>query len=126
MKRPVHFEILADDPERAAAFYEAVLDWQIARWQGSEQIYWLVTTGPEDVPGINGGIMGRHSPQAVINTLEVTSLEDTLKKIEAAGGRKVQGPNEVPGVGLHAYCADPEGNLFGVMQTQEAEIDPEG
>jgi predicted enzyme related to lactoylglutathione lyase len=32
MKRPVHFEILADDPQRVAAFYEVALDWQIARW----------------------------------------------------------------------------------------------
>jgi predicted enzyme related to lactoylglutathione lyase len=39
--------------------------------------------------------MGRHFPQAVINTLEVTSLEDTIKKIEAAGGRKVQSPNGI-------------------------------
>jgi predicted enzyme related to lactoylglutathione lyase len=64
--------------------------------------------------------MGRHFPQAVINTIEVTSLEDTIKKIEAASGQKIHGPTEVLGVGLHAYCANPEGNLFGVMQPQEA------
>jgi predicted enzyme related to lactoylglutathione lyase len=30
------------------------------------------------------------------------------------------GPNEIPGVGLHAYCADPEGNLFGILQPAPA------
>jgi predicted enzyme related to lactoylglutathione lyase len=116
MMRPVHFEILAEDPEKSVAFYGEVLGWEIGTWDGGEQSYWLVTTGPDDIPGINGGIMGRQFKQAVINTLEVESLNDMLAKVEAAGGQIVHGPNEVPGVGLHAYCADPEGILFGLMQ----------
>lgn len=121
MPRPIHFEILANDPERIGDFYHRVLGWEIATWEGGEQDYWLVTTGPDDAPGINGGIMRRHFPQAVINIIEVESLEDVLAKIEAAGGRKVNGPSEVPGVGLHAYCEDPEGNLFGVLESSPME-----
>lgn len=121
MKRPVHFEILADDPAKIAGFYKDVFEWEITTWGEGEQSYWLVTTGPDDVPGINGGIMGREFDQAVINTLEVESLDDVLKKIEEAGGRKVHGPNEIPEVGMHAYCADVEGNLFGVLEPQPAE-----
>ena len=116
MKRPVHFEILADEPTKVADFYKEVFDWEINTWGEGEQTYWLVTTGPDDEPGINGGIMGREFDQAVINTLEVESLDDVLKKVEEAGGRKVFGPKEVPGVGIHAYFADVEGNLFGVME----------
>ena len=62
----------------------------------------------------------REFDQAVINTLEVESLDETLKKIEKAGGQKVHGPNEIPGVGMHAYCSDIEGNLFGVLEPQAA------
>jgi predicted enzyme related to lactoylglutathione lyase len=116
MKRPVHFEILADDPKQIAGFYESLFGWEIATWDGGEQSYWLVTTGPDDVPGINGGIMQRSLHQGVINTLEVESIEDMLKSVEVNGGKLIHGPNEVPGVGLHAYCADPEGKLFGMMQ----------
>ena len=116
MKRPIHFEILADDPEKVAEFYKGLLDWEITTWTGGDQTYWLVTTGPEDTPGINGGIMSRHFQQAVINTVEVESLEEMLKKVDALGGKLLHGPNEVPGAGLHAYCADPEGNVFGLMQ----------
>jgi predicted enzyme related to lactoylglutathione lyase len=115
MSRPVHFEILANDPEKIAAFYRDVLGWQVATW-GGPQNYWLVTTGPEGTLGINGGIMHRHFPQAVINTVGVASLEAAIAKVEAAGGKKVQGPNEIPGIGLHAYCTDPEGNYFGLLQ----------
>jgi len=116
MKRPVHFEILAEDPKKLADFYQAIFGWEIADWGGGDQTYWLATTGPDDEPGINGGFMFRSLDQAVINTLEVESLEETTRKIEASGGKVVHGPNEVPEVGTHAYFADPEGILFGVMQ----------
>ena len=116
MRRPVHFEILADDPEKLAGFYETVFGWEVADWGGGAQTYWITTTGPDDEPGINGAFMHRALDQAVINTLEVDSLEETTRQIEAAGGEVVHGPNEVPGVGTHAYFADPEGILFGVMQ----------
>ena len=83
---------------------------------GGEQSYWLVTTGPDGEPGINGGFMSREFDQAVINTVELDSLEAATEEIEAAGGKLVHGPNEVPGVGTHAYFADPQGIIFGVMQ----------
>jgi predicted enzyme related to lactoylglutathione lyase len=75
---------------------------RLVNWGGGDQPYWLVTTGPDGTPGINGGIMQRYFQQAVINTLEVESLPEMIAKVEAAGGRKVEGPNEIPKVGLHA------------------------
>lgn len=86
MTRPVHFEILADDPKKVAAFYESALGWSVATWEGGEEAHWLVTTGPDDVPGINGGIMHRSFQQAVINTAGVESLQEMLGKVEGAGG----------------------------------------
>ena len=115
MNRPVHFEILADHPEEVGKFYHEVLGWKIETWEGPIE-YWLVTTGEEGTPGMNGAIMRRDFPQAVINTIEVESLDETLKKVEAAGGKILGGPNQITGVGIHAYCADPEGNMFGLLQ----------
>lgn len=116
MNRVVHFEIAADNPEQVGKFYHDALGWEIKVWEGGSEKYWLVTTGPKGEPGIDGGIMYRHLPQAVINTITVESLEAALAKIKDAGGKIIQGPYEIPGVGQHAYCADPEGNLFGVLQ----------
>jgi uncharacterized protein len=113
--RPVHFEILGDDPQRLADFYRDVFGWEVAGWEGP-QSYWLITTGGGGEPGIDGGLMHRHFNQAVINTIAVGSLDDTVKRVEAAGGKKVHGPNEIPGVGTHVYCTDPEGTLFGVLE----------
>jgi predicted enzyme related to lactoylglutathione lyase len=60
--------------------------------------------------------MHRHFPQAVINTIQVPSLADTLVKVEAGGGTKIHGPMEIPGVGTHAYCTDPDGTFFGLLE----------
>ena len=48
--------------------------------------YWLVNTGPEGEPGINGGMMDCHFDQPVINTVEVLSLTDVIDKVAAKGG----------------------------------------
>src|SRR3954470_5740533 len=60
MPRPIHFEIQADDPERAMKFYKAVFDWQFNQWGDNK--YWLIATGEKTDPGIDGGLMPR--PQA--------------------------------------------------------------
>ena len=61
MSRVNHFEINADDPERAAKFYANVCGWKIDKWKGPIE-YWLVTTGESDEPGIDGAIMRREKP----------------------------------------------------------------
>ncbi len=117
MPRVVHFEIAADDPERAIAFYQDVFDWKFEKWQGPMQ-YWLVTTGPEDEPGIDGGLAKREDPTTgTENTIDVDSVDECLDRIEAHGGKVVRPKGAVPGVGWLAYCEDTEGNRFGLMQS---------
>lgn len=116
MGRVVHFEVNADHPERAAAFYKKVFGWEIVKPMAA---YWLVTTGEEGQPGINGGILGRIAPGAsTVNTVEVTSVDDTVAQVEAGGGKVVRPKFSVPGVGNVAYCADTEGNLFGIIEPE--------
>ena len=115
MNRVIHFEILADEPAKLTEFYQNVLGWKVATSNGP-QGYWLATTGPAEQHGINGGFMGKHFDQPVINTIEVESLEATLARVRQHGGRLVHGPNDIPGVGRHTYCQDPAGILFGLLQ----------
>ena len=102
MPRVGLFDILADDPNRVSSFYREVFDWEIQRREGPPGC-WLVVTGPDGTPGINGGIIGRHFPQPIINTIEVESLQQALAKMEQGGVAKIHGPNEILGVGLQAY-----------------------
>lgn len=117
MGRVVHFEISADDLERAKKFYAEALGWDIkdAGMPGAE--YWLAATGRPDETGVGGAIMPRsYRQQAVVNTVSVDNLEESIKKVEKAGGKLSDGPHNIPGVGQHAYVTDTEGNLFGLLQ----------
>src|SRR5580765_7328327 len=98
MPRPVHFEIPSDNPEKAMAFYGAVFGWTFQKWDGPMP-YWMATTGPNDEPGINGGVMPRQHPnQPAVNTINVASVDDALKAVEAHGGTCVVPKMAVPGV----------------------------
>ncbi|MFQ6124624.1 MAG: VOC family protein [Candidatus Heimdallarchaeota archaeon] len=115
MLRVVHFEIGVDDPERAVKFYQDVFGWKIEKWDGPID-YWLITTGEESEPGIDGGLMRRENSETTINTVEVPSLDEFVEKIAKAGGKVVRPKSTIPGVGYMAYCHDSEGNMFGLMQ----------
>jgi predicted enzyme related to lactoylglutathione lyase len=120
MSRVVHFEIPADDPDRAIGFYQNVFGWQMNKWDGP-QPYWLVTTGDEKQPGINGGLMKRmHPGQPVVNTIDVPSVDDYIARISQHGGEIVVPKMPIPGVGWLVYFKDTEGNIFGIMQEDAA------
>jgi predicted enzyme related to lactoylglutathione lyase len=116
MSRVIHFEIPAAEPDRAAAFYGKVFGWKFDKWAGPTE-YWMVTTGTEGTPGINGGMMKK--PGAITsttNTIGVLSVDRAVNAAVEAGGRNIMPKTPIPGVGYFAYCEDTEGNLFGVMQ----------
>jgi predicted enzyme related to lactoylglutathione lyase len=116
LPRVIHFEINADEPERAKGFYEKVFGWKIVKWEGPVD-YWLIQTGEEPEPGIDGAITKREFPGATIfNTIGVPSIDEFMKKIEENGGTIVVPKMSVPGVGYAAYFKDTEGNTFGLME----------
>lgn len=124
MQRPVHFEIHAADPERAARFYRDLLDWEITRWEGPVE-YWLVTTGSNE-PGIDGAIVKRPGanpdpaePTPVVgyvNILEVADIDDVLTRADRLGATLAMPKTPIPGIGWVAYLKDTESNVFGLMQ----------
>ncbi|MEO6695643.1 MAG: VOC family protein [Ignavibacteria bacterium] len=124
MGKVVHFEIHADDPARAVKFYEDAFGWKIQKWEGPFEYYMLIT-GDESEPGINGGIMKRMGPppvqgQAVnsyVCTINVESLDNSIKKLELLGSKTVVPKMAVHGVGWLCYCLDSELNIFGIMQS---------
>lgn len=119
MPRVIHFEIHADDPERAVKFYKKAFSWKIKKWKGPVD-YWLVKTGEDDKPGINGAIMHRVKKGTTYNTIDVPSVDKFIEKIVKAGGKVITKKTTVPGVGYMAYCADTEGNIFGIMESDSA------
>lgn len=119
MNRVIHFEVSADDPERAVRFYADVFGWRAKKWEGGDEDYWLIDTG-SDGAGINGGLFKRKGPIGHVNTIDVASVDDAIAKVEAAGGSIAHPKHAIPGVGWFAYCKDTEGSVFGVMQMDES------
>ena len=135
MNRVVHFEIQADDLERAQKFYEQVFGWKFQVMGAEYGAYRVIETGPgpdemakgnvkmEDL-GINGGMMKRNaplpedgkSPNAYTCIISVDNIDTYIAKAEAAGAKPQTERMDVPGVGVLAYCKDPEGNIFGILQ----------
>jgi len=119
----VHFEIPADDAERAKAFYSTVFDWEMQDFPDMQ--YTIMMTTPIDeqsqrptTPGaINGGLMSRSkdTPTPVI-TIGVDSVEEALKKDEAEGGTVITPSTPIPGMGAFGYFKDSEGNVMGLFQ----------
>ena len=94
MPRVIHFEIHAGDPDRAVKFYESMFGWTFQKWEGPMD-YWLVTTGPDSQPGINGGLLRRQGEidgQAVIAyvcTIDVENIDASIAKAQSLGSQVV-------------------------------------
>lgn len=127
--RPVHFEIHADDPERAAKFYTDVFGWEITKWDSPQMEYWMVMTAPKESKeqGINGGLLRRPMPRsegmcgsnAFVCTMVVESYDESEKKIIAAGGKVAMPKFALAGMAWQGYYIDTEGNTFGIHQPDE-------
>ena len=137
MNRVVHFEIHADDVDRAQKFYESVFGWKFIDAGPGFGGYRLVMTGPgpdeiaagkvtmENV-GINGGMLQRNapkpatgmSPMAFVCIVGVDNIDTYIEKARAAGGVEHMPKTHAQGVGFIAYYADTEGNLFGMIQPE--------
>lgn len=122
MGRVVHFEIHADNPERAVKFYGEMFGWNFTRWGGPIE-YWMIKTGSGD--GIDGGLIRRQgsAPEAgqpmngFVCTVDVTQLDSQIEQATRLGAEVVVPKMPIPGVGWLVYIRDTEGNIVGMMQT---------
>jgi len=124
----VHFEVQADNVERAKDFYEQALGWNLQRYTAD---YWGINTGRANddggnTIGIDGGLLRRRSEgpvsQSAVNafvcTIQVRNIEETMQRVVNAGGLVVTEKTHVQGLGWNGYCKDTEGNIFGLTQPE--------
>lgn len=128
MGRVVHFEIHADDMDRAKKFYGNVFDWKFEDWSEYAGMPYLgVVTGDAKEPGIDGALMKRQSAAPEVNaaingyacTMGVEDLDATESKVLANGGKTAMAKYALPGMAWQAYYFDTEGNIFGLHQPDE-------
>jgi predicted enzyme related to lactoylglutathione lyase len=122
MPRVVHFEIHADDPERAIRFYTDLFGWSFEKF--GEMDYWLAITGTPNEPGIDGALMRRMGGSgdriiAFVCTIDVPDIDRYIDKARELNAEEALPKNEVPGIGWTAYFKDTEGNVFGIFQAMQ-------
>ena len=131
----VHFEMPAEDKKRMSEFYTKVFGWQTKQLGPEMGDYMVVMTSDSDpndptgrpkTPGtINGGFYQRKdASQAPLVVISVDDINESMKKIEEAGGKVIGGmtpgkPDDIPGVGLYAAFSDTEGNRICILQPKK-------
>lgn len=120
----VHFEIPADDGERANNFYTQAFGWTMMPVPGMD--YTMVGTTPSSETGsplepgsINGGMFVRSEefpPKSPIITVDVEDIDAALAKIGELGGSTVSPKTAVGEMGFAAYFKDTEGNVMGLWE----------
>jgi predicted enzyme related to lactoylglutathione lyase len=117
----VWFEIPADDPEKAKAFYSNLFGWKIDPFPGSADYWHIDTGGADDSP--DGALKRRKHPQEpVVNYVSVDSVDKFADKIAKLGGKICMAKTAVAQMGYFAVCQDPEGNPFGVWESDPAAV----
>jgi len=115
----VWFEIPADDPERAKAFYGNLFGWKINPFPGNSEYSHIDTGGADDSP--DGALKKRkHAAEPVVNYISVDSVDKFADKIAKLGGKICMARTAVPQMGYFAVCQDTEGNAFGLWESDPA------
>lgn len=115
-----HFDIAADDPERAKKFYTELFGWKMEKPSGPIEYYLIETTTLDGEKGVGGGLGKRMAPeQRITNFVSVPSVDEYLARIKQLGGEIVAPKMPVPGWGYLATATDTEGNLFGLWEDDE-------
>jgi uncharacterized protein len=109
-----HFEIPAPDIERTKSFWTALLGWSFRRWEGDSE-YWLI-----DGAGVPGGVYPSGEDRGVVVSFRVDGLDDSLARLRELGGSVAGQKRAIPGVGWFARCDDPDGNHFGLFESDES------
>ena len=119
----VHMEIPADDTQRAMKFWGDFAGWKFQSYgdgDGEAPEYNMF----EGEPG--GGLYpSREGEKGILVYFETEDIDAEIRQIQNLGGES-EDKMPVPSMGWFAHATDPEGNKFGVWQSDENAPVPEG
>jgi uncharacterized protein len=124
MDKVTHFEVPAENVERAKEFYEKTFEWAISKVPEME--YWMAHTGEvdenhmiKDKGVINGGMYkrGEGSSKHPVIVIDVQNIKETMEKIKSNGGKILCDIKDVGSMGKYAQFEDSEGNTMGIWET---------
>ncbi|MBZ0267982.1 VOC family protein [bacterium] len=110
---PCWYELVSSDRMEATAFYAALFGWKLETWPG-EVDYVLFRNGEPSVAGAAPAPRG--VPSHWLTYFAVEDADEAAARTLENGGRVVEEPHDIPGVGRSGLLADHAGAIFGVMQ----------
>lgn len=113
----VHFDLPADNVDRARKFYEKLFDWKFSQVPMPAPFFLIETKDLNGDPGVGGGMGERRLPgQTNMNYIGVPSIDEYITKVKKLGGNIIMPRTAVAGWGYLAICVDTEDNNFGLWQ----------
>jgi len=114
-------ELLTNDVEGSAVFYERVFGWkrQLFPSPEAEEVYHLFSHGDAMAGGMTpiAAEMGPIKPMWVVY-FNVESCDGTIARAHLLAGHVALAPRKIDNVGTYAFIADPAGAHFGILQPQ--------
>lgn len=116
----IHFDISADNVERAKKFYEDLFKWKIEDHPANPNYFIIETKTETGEKGITGGIAKREKDyQKITNFVQVQSIDASIAKVKELGGQIIEPKTAIPTVGYIAGCKDTEDNIFGIIEVKK-------
>jgi predicted enzyme related to lactoylglutathione lyase len=116
----VHFDVPAEDVERAKKFYSELFDWKIERMPGPMEYYGITTTDEDGKEAVGGGMAKKEEQNdSITNYIGVPSIDEYIIKVEQLDGKIIMSKTPIPGFGYLAVCLDTENNKFGLWESDE-------
>lgn len=115
-------ELLVDDVDSAIKFYTDVIGWDIEEMDMPQGKYYVLKSDGVPVGGIMGKPEGyEQAPNHWGTYITVNDVDETLTKAEAAGGKAVYPPMDVPGVGRMCAISDKSGAVVSIITYEDKE-----
>jgi uncharacterized protein len=116
----IHFEVIGKDGPALGRFYSELFDWEID-FDNAMKYGTIGRDSNIDAAGVGiGGGVGTApggGEGQVTFYVGVPDVEASLAKAESLGGRRLFGPDAVPGTDYElGQFMDPEGHVIGLMR----------
>ena len=112
-------ELYSKEIDKTKAFYTKVLGWSYEAW--GDGSYSMIKAGDNYV----GGVMDINKPEfggmhgAWGYCVDVANVDETAARVEKLGGKLINPPTDVPGIGRMAQLIEPSGSMFSVITLTE-------
>ena len=108
----VHIEIPADDTGKGREFWGGLFGWQFENYPGPSE-YHMTRLSDTQGAAISNMEPGKKGTRAYF---DVDDINAGAARVQELGG-EADTPMAVPSMGWFATCRDPQGNEFGLWQT---------